>query len=82
MSMPTPKPCAHQNFAGAINVDRNPGGDFTASITIRCSQCRTLFRFIGAPTGSGEVTGPVASPLGDELQIPIEPITRVKGSVQ
>lgn len=70
--------CLHMNFYCHCNVGRlseEEGGPVTGyhvDVTVKCSDCELLFRFIGLPAGN-HYAEPHVSIDGTELRAPIEP---------
>ena len=65
--------CEHTSFFGEFKVARfEDTGGFSAAITIKCTQCGELFRFLGLPSGFS-FERPMVSIDGLELNVPIEP---------
>lgn len=44
---PIARPCPHENFESAVNVNRN-AGVLTATVQVRCAACKLPMRFRGA----------------------------------
>lgn len=69
--------CDHRNFHTSVDVSRLEDlAAFHADIRIHCIDCGMKFVFIGCH-GGFDMSRPMVSFGGDELRIPIEPISPI-----
>jgi hypothetical protein len=78
VSVDPDRPCPHENFAAAVEVNRlaevegGPVTGYSADITVRCADCDEPFRWIGCPAGLSPAQ-PMVSVDEATLRAPIRP---------